>query len=151
MTLPLLAIRRDAAQATLDRFKDKPFEFGRYDCARLLAFHLRQLGIRTTMAKAGRYSSPLGAKRALKRLGVETMAQLADSYGFERISPAAAVLGDLVELPSETDLGGLFIVLGNGRVLGYHENAVGAAVLQPIKMLTAWRVHFDARPVKGRP
>ena len=44
--------RRDAAQATLDRFRDRPLRFGAQDCVRLVAFHLRQLGHRPALAKA---------------------------------------------------------------------------------------------------
>ena len=60
MTAVLLQ-RVAAAQATLDRFKARPFRFGTNDCARMVAFHLKQLGLRVRLAKAGSYRSTLGA------------------------------------------------------------------------------------------
>lgn len=128
-----------AAQATLDRFKDRPFNWGDADCGLMIAFHLRQLGIRPKLAKAGSWTSPLSARRSLRRLGAETMPQWADSR-FKRIPPAAALVGDLIELPGDHELGALTIAMGNGRVLGFHEAAIGAAVLQPVEFVAAWRV-----------
>lgn len=132
--------RRDAAQATLDRFKDVPFKWGKNDCVRLVAFHLRKLGINPKLANAGSYGSLLGAKRALARAGFATIAEAVDSLGFERITPAAAAVGDIIEWPAENELGALAIAVGNGRVVAYHQDAEGAAVLQLLQFVTAWRV-----------
>ena len=38
--------RRDAAQASIDRFSGQAFVLGKVDCARLAAFHQRQCGDR---------------------------------------------------------------------------------------------------------
>jgi hypothetical protein len=132
--------RAAAAQATLDKFKGKPFHFGSMDCAQLVAFHLRKMGHKPKLAKAGRYSSALGAKKALKRLGYETLAEAMDGNGFERIPPAAAIVGDVIEMPGLEGPGALAVALGNGRAVAYHEDAIGAVVVQPSQMLAAWRV-----------
>jgi hypothetical protein len=131
--------RRDAAQATLDRFKDVPLRMGRNDCARMVAYHLRKLGHRVKLPPSGSYASVRSARREMRKLGFQTLEQALDSFGFDRIPPAAAVAGDVVMLPGDTDLGSLTIALGNGRVVGYHEDARGAAVLQPVEFLAAWR------------
>lgn len=132
--------RRDAAQATLDRFKDQPFALGSRDCVRLVAFHLRKLGYAPRLAKAGSYRSFKSARAALKRAGFESVAEALDALGLERIAPAAALVGDIVQLPGADELGALTVAMGNGRVLGYHEHAAGAVVMQPQQTLAAWRV-----------
>ena len=50
-------------------------------------------------------------------------------------APAAAVVGDIVELPGEPPFGALSVAVGNGRVLGYHQDAEGAEILQPTAFL----------------
>jgi hypothetical protein len=135
-----MVVRVAAAQATLDRFKDRPFAWGKYDCARLAAYHARKMGYRPSLSKAGPYASAGSARAALKRLGFSSIIEAVDGMGFERIPPAAAMVGDLVAMPAVDALGAIAVVLGNGRVLGYHADAVGAAVLQPNEIDVAWRI-----------
>ncbi len=137
---PMMVRRVAAAQATLDRFKGRPFAFGRDDCARMAVFHLRQLGLKPKIAKAGSYSSLLGARRALARAGFASLAAAVDAQGLLRIPPAAAVVGDLLMLPGVDELGALVVAMGNGRVLGWHEDAAGATVMQPSDFVAAWGV-----------
>lgn len=132
--------RVDAAQATLDRFKDQPFRLGKNDCARMAAFHLRKLGYRPSLAKAGSYKTALSARAALKRAGYDSLAAALDGLGLERIAPASAVVGDIVEMEAGDAFGALAVAVGNGRVLGYHEDAPGAVVVQPLSIVVAWRV-----------
>lgn len=129
-----------AAQATLDRFKDVPLRLGRNDCARMVAYHLRKLGHRVKLPASGSYASVRSARREMAKLGHETLEAALDSLRFERIAPAAVVAGDVVMLPGDADLGALTVAIGNGRVVGYHEDAAGAVVLQPIEFVSAWRV-----------
>jgi len=128
-----------AAQATLDRFKDRPFRFSRNDCVRMVAYHLRRLGHQVRLPAAGSYASARSARAALDARGFATLSEGIDALGFERIPPAAAVAGDIVELPGD-GLGSLNVALGNGRVVGFHQDAVGATVVQPIEWIAAWRV-----------
>ncbi|MGI4730929.1 MAG: DUF6950 family protein [Janthinobacterium lividum] len=44
-----------AAQATLDAYKGKPFRWGRCDCARIAASHLRRMGHQVRLPAAGSY------------------------------------------------------------------------------------------------
>jgi hypothetical protein len=135
----MLERRRDAAQKTLDRFKGKPFQLGKNDCGRMVAFHLRAIGRPVKVAKAGSYHSLLGATRALKRLGFASLPDLMDAH-FERIPPAAALVGDVVSMPGMEGPGALTVAMGNGRVIGWHEDHVGAVVMQPVETLAAWRI-----------
>lgn len=135
-----LVCRRDAAQATLDRFGDQPFTWGKRDCCRMVAFHLKLLGYRPQLAKGGTYSSLLGATRALARAGVESLAAALDALSLPRIAPAAAIVGDIIAIPSEGPLDALAVALGNGRALAYHQDLPNAVVVQPLEMVAAWRV-----------
>lgn len=133
--------RQRAAQATVDRFRGVPFAYGKNDCARLAAFALRQMGHKPGLAKAGSYSSALGAARALKRLGHDDLASGLDALGLLRIPPIAALPADLIMLPGEGAFGGaIAMAVGNGRVLGYHEDLDGADILQPVEFVGAWRL-----------
>lgn len=141
--LPMIA-RRDAAQAAVDRFDGQPFAWGKNDCVRLSAFTLRKLGHKPNLARAGSYSSLLGAKRALMRTGFATLDAALDALGLSRIPPAAAITGDLVGLPGLDDWTALTVALGNGRVLGFMDGRCG--VMQPLTPIVAWRVNPCPKP-----
>ena len=131
-----------AAQATADRFSDVPLRLGRNDCVRMVAYHLRRLGWRVKLPPSGAYASLRSARREMAALGFTSLADALDSFGFARIAPAAAGVGDVIELPGaeEGGLGALTIGMGNGRVLGWHPDVRGAVKLQPAEWIRAWRV-----------
>lgn len=129
-----------AAQATLDQWKDKPFRLGTRDCARLVASHLRRMGHKVRLPPSGSYASVRSAAKALRGMGYANLSEAMDGLGLERIAPAAALPGDVIALPDETPVGALAVVLSNRRVVGYHEDCVGAEVLQPVEYLAAWRL-----------
>ncbi|WP_236548012.1 DUF6950 family protein [Sphingomonas sp. AX6] len=132
--------RRDVAKATMARFQHQPFKLGKNDCVRMAAYVLRKRGYRPQLGKAGTYTTLLGAKRALKRAGFNTIADALDALGLERIAPAAARPCDIIMVPGEGPLdGALHIAVGNGRTLGYHEDIDGADILQPVEFIAAWR------------
>ncbi|SFS42172.1 DUF6950 family protein [Brevundimonas viscosa] len=134
-------IRRvEAVQATIDRFRDKPLKLGTDDCVRMAAFALRKQGVRASLLKAGSYSSEAGARRVMKRLGYETLAEAVDALGLPRIAPAMALPGDILTLPAAdgSDLA-LAVAVGNGRVLGFWEAAGVCTVFQPLRYDAAWR------------
>ena len=137
---PAMVRRVAATQATVARFQGVAFHWGREDCARMVVYHLRQMANPIAMAKAGSYSSAIGAARAMRNFGVASLIEALDKHGLERIPPASAVAGDIVAMPSADTFDALAIALGNGRVLGYHDDATGAAVLQPLMFVAAWRV-----------
>lgn len=134
--------RRDATQATLDAVKGKPFRLGRNDCARIAASHLRRMGHQVRLPAAGSYASVRGAMKALADRGYANLLAAMDGMGFERIAPAAAHVGDIIALPTESPLGCLTVALTNGRALGFVDDVAEAAVLQPVEYATAWRVPF---------
>ena len=90
-------------------------------------------------SKAGQYHSIAGGVRWLRKMGYDSLIALMDAH-FERIAPAAALPGDVIAMPGMEGPGALTIALGEGRVLGYHEDAIGAVVMQPSEYLAAWRI-----------
>lgn len=135
-----LVRRRDVTQATVDAWKGRKFKLGQADCVRLAADHLRRMGHKVRLPAKGSYATLLGAQRALAKRGYADLPAALDDLGLERIAPAAARLGDLIAIPSEHRIGCLMVAIGNGRALGFHEDIVGAEILQPVEYVGAWRV-----------
>lgn len=140
MTEPAMIRRVAAAQATLNEFRDRPFRWGHSDCARLAASHLRRLGYKVRLPAKGRYGTPRSALKALRDRGFENLGEALDAVGLKRIAPLDAAAGDIVQGASGDAFGALGVALGNGRLIGYHEHASGAAVLQQLDLVCAWRV-----------
>ncbi|MED5546134.1 MAG: hypothetical protein VYD90_12865 [Pseudomonadota bacterium] len=133
-----LVERVEVVNATIERFAGQPFEFGACDCGKMVIAHLKAMGwkVRT----GGTWKSALGLKRWLRKNG-GTGAACIDGWGIPRIPPAARIVGDIVELEGETDFGSFGIAVGNGRVLAFHEDVIGAAIIQPkgLPIKAAWR------------
>ncbi|WP_010186022.1 DUF6950 family protein [Sphingomonas sp. PAMC 26605] len=135
-----LVRRRDAAQITLDTWSKRPQKLGTADCVRMTAAHLRLLGWRVKLPPAGSYRTVNSAMKALASAGHDSISAALDALGLERISPAATIVGDIILMPADHELGALVIVMGNGRVAGWHDEcADGVVVMQPLQMLAAWR------------
>lgn len=137
-----LVVRVRCAQATRDEWFGKAWRMGEADCARMAASHLRRMGHAVKLPAKGRYRTVKSARAELLARGFANLPEAMDAMGFERIVPARAIVGDVMELPEEegTGIGSLVIALGNGRVLGWHPDVKGAAVLQPGQWQAAWRV-----------
>ena len=135
-----LVRRRDAAQRTLDVWSKRSMRVGTADCVRMVAAHLRLLGYKVKLPPAGSYRTVKSAMKALREAGYGTIGDALDALGLERITPAAAIVGDVILMPAEHDLGALVVCMGNGRVAGWHDDVpAGAVVMQPLQMLAAWR------------
>lgn len=133
-----LITRARSTEGTLAYFRDAPMKLGTFDCAQMVAHHVRLFGIEPNIAAAGSYESVLGAKKALARCGWSSLADALDAHGFARIAPASALIGDIIELEADNKLGALVIAIGNGRVFGYYEGF--AAVMQARSYVAAWRI-----------
>jgi hypothetical protein len=117
-----LVRRQRALQATIDKYGSRPFDWGAVDCGRVIAFHLKQLGHKIRLSKAGQYKTALGARAALKRLGYDSLPDAMDGHGLPRVPAAMALLGDIVLVPGDDELGALGIYAGNGKYIGFHED-----------------------------
>lgn len=132
--------RQAATQATANKFSGKEFAWGKYDCAKMVNYHLSRLGLGFDFSQIEKYSDPISARAAMAGLGFENLAQAMDSK-FESIAPARAVLGDIIEFDPDNPLGSLGIALGNNAVFCYVEDHPGGPVgARIIKARKAWRV-----------
>lgn len=132
--------RHTAIEATMARYRDRPFQWGKVDCAKVAAFHLKKLGHKILISKAGAYSSPIGAARALKRLGYANLAEMAAGVGLTPIPYSRMLLGDIAEVEGDTPLGAIGIYAGNGNLFCFHEDHPGLVTFQPNNILRAWSV-----------
>lgn len=136
--------RNRALEKTRAKFEGKPFEFGQTDCLKLVRYHLVHMGHRG-LPVPPKYSTALGARKALKAEGVSTLSGLMDKY-LEPIAPAMMLPGDICSVPAEADESDdgfgetLAISLGQ-KVWGWHPDAPGLEVLivPPEAITKAWR------------
>lgn len=128
-----------AAQATFDKFNGKPFDLGKYDCARMTCFYLKQLGHKFSLLKGGQYSTEVGARLALKRLGVDSLTDVLDKH-FPRLeSAASAQTGDIVSTKGAGDTGdALGIVMHRNHILMFLEGVCAEVIVS--EFTGAWRV-----------
>jgi hypothetical protein len=137
-----LEIRHAAIEATMAKFRDQPFQWGQVDCARVAAFHLKQLGYKIAISKAGRYRTALGAAKALGRLGYASLSEMADGLGLIPITPARMLLGDIAEVEGDSPVGTIALYAGNGNIFAFHQDyeALVSAAPYPPSILRAWSV-----------
>lgn len=135
-----LVRRQKAVSATQEWVRGKRFTLGSVDCMKMVGFHLKQFGKKVPWSKGGPYRTPLQARAALRRAGHETVMDVVDSLGLERITPASALMGDIVSFPSDETFGALGIVIGNGNMLAFHEAHDLPVIMAMDGVDMAWRV-----------
>jgi len=141
--LPELDRRREATQATLDKFRDTAFDWaeGRH-CVRMAAYHLRQMGWRSPkLPTIPRVRSALAAKKELQAHGFDSVGQWLDSI-LVRVPPAAMRLGDLAIVEGAEGLDAIFVCAGPRRLFGWREDQPTAVVLEVKfdEVQGSWRV-----------
>lgn len=133
-------IRRiEAALATKTAFEGKPLDYKSVDCLRIADYCLRQLGHKKPTKGVRKYSSQLGAVRALKASGHANLVEAVNGYGLEPIAPAQAIAGDIIAYAGE-EFGGyaLGVSIGDNKFLGIGpDGIVGAAEIWAASF--AWR------------
>ena len=147
MKHPLIQ-RKEAAQAVIHKYLDQPFVWGSHDCVHLVADALIGLGHPDPLDGLPAYDSLLGAKKAMRAVGVSTFEERIDSLGFERIAPASALPCDIWSIPTydgNDDWRTLGVFVQHDRVLVFSE--AGCIWLVPSTIPTvyapdviAWRV-----------
>ena len=114
-----LSERARRTQTVIDRFRDKPFDWAGANCIRLARWQGKALG--HELPPVPMFRTAIGAKRALKKQGCESVEDLLDKY-FNRLqAPSYAMVGDLVTLPSDDDLVSVMIADGHGCLIGWHD------------------------------
>jgi hypothetical protein len=129
-----LVERMRVTQKTVDRFKGKMFEPGKIDCIQLIIGHAAHAGVKIEVEPYGDWES---AAAVLRRRGYRTLGEAMDDH-FERIDPSRALFGDFIEAPGGNGFSSLSVAVGNGRVLGFHEEIPHADIIQPLLMSGAW-------------
>lgn len=143
------AIRREeAAQATVNEFLDKPFEWGVRDCLHLAAFAVQQRGYPNPLREVRTYKTEGGAYRALKKAGFNRLEDAIDAQGFARVEPKYARPGDLVAIQSDDAMGhALGVALSGNRFLAFTKEFCGFLKGYD-HVLFGWRV--ESAVVGGR-
>jgi hypothetical protein len=136
-------IRRQAAMAkTMAKYRAAPFAWGGAHCIPMLRSHLVAMGHKR-LPKLPSYSSALGARRALREVGFDSVAGLLDSL-LPRIPVARALIGDVILMggtgeDEERGLDAVTLATGGGKVAGWHQDAQGMVVIDPLHIKGAWR------------
>lgn len=136
---PALVRRVAAAQAIHDRVRGRLYRWSALDCGKMVGLHLRKLGYRLELPRIGAYKTPEGALRWLKKRGFDSLEARLDAL-LPQISPAAALVGDVLALESTDQLAALVINMGQGQYLGFHEDTDEAVLLRPTAFGKAWSV-----------
>jgi hypothetical protein len=124
-------------QKTVDLWKGRPFkENGTSDCIQLMIAHARHMGKKIKVEK---YRDAASRAAALRKLGFKSISEGMDA-NFTRIDASQVLLGDFVEMPGSNGFSAITVALGNGRVLGFHEDIPHADILQPVLISGVWRV-----------
>lgn len=144
-----LDIRVAATDATMAAFVGQTFVWGRYDCVRLAAHVLRGLGYRPRLSRGGRYSSALGATKALRRTGFASIDDALDGLGLARLPWSYALAGDIVALPGNAAMRALGVVIAPGYVLAFspHDNLCRVAAPSAADVLTLWSAPPCRKPL----
>lgn len=124
----------------MEKYRGRAFDWAdKATCLHLARTQLRYMGHKPPAIPA--FRSAIGAKRAMEAAGYQTMADIFDGLGLERITPAAMMVGDLAVLPGDGGFDAIVICAGN-KMIGWHEGsdtltAIGDTVQH---IIGAWRL-----------
>lgn len=131
--------RVKCVQETFNKFNGVSFELGKNDCARMTCFYLKKMGYKFSLLKGGAYSTEVGARLALKRLGVESVTDILDREFLRLESPASAQIGDIVSTKSEgSEIESLGIVMHRNHILMFLEGVCAEVIVS--EFTGAWSV-----------
>lgn len=129
-----LEARRVATEATLTKYRPRSLDYVRADCARMVRYHLLQLGHKPPPMP--RYRSAIGARRAY--ISVGGLVAAFDAI-LPRIPHARMMLGDIAVLDGDAGMDAAVICVGH-KVFGWHEDSDVPVNLVPLQIKVAWRV-----------
>jgi hypothetical protein len=136
---PELVRRADATTATMNKYRNKPFNWkAGTTCIHLLRFHLRQLGYKPEPLP--RIRSAIGARRALDKRGWRHVGDMLDTLLPRVPGHASMALGDIAMLRSGDGFGAITICAGPLKLMGWHDDVAGMAVMEPHDIEGVWRV-----------
>lgn len=123
--------RQQAASAALRRFKGVTLRYGTNDCIRMAGLTLRKMGHKVELPKAGEYKTLLGGLKLLRARGFSSIEAALDAMGLRRMTLAYAQPADIIGVPGSDGVTALWVCVGNGRALGWHEVSDQACIIQP--------------------
>lgn len=112
-----LAQRAAVTQATWNKYRGRAFDWKGATCVHVLRSHLRAMGHKPP--KMPSFQSPIGAKRALKAMGADDLADLMRGLGLLEIGAAEMIVGDVAILPGDEGFDAIVICAG-GKFMGWH-------------------------------
>ena len=116
-----LAERARRTERVIERYRAKPFAWQGANCIRLARAQARAMGHQVPPVPL--FRSALGARRALKAEGFDTVAAMLDAY-FPRLpAPAFMLVGDLCVMADDDDGSGIepiCVADGQGNLFGWH-------------------------------
>lgn len=132
--------RVQVIEAVAAKYTGRPLVLGSDDCVHMIAFGLKEYGIKTGLSKYGDYTTPAGARRALRKAGYMSLTEAVSGHGFfELDAPAMAWPGDIIAMPSDDDEHqALAWMASNGRAFGNWNGIF--QYFQPLAFKAAWRV-----------
>lgn len=106
-----------ALDATHTRFMGRTLDWSKKaTCAHMLRYHASKMGHELPLVPS--FRSALGAKKALKTAGFESMIDMIDNY-FERIPPAFMLPGDVMIVPGTEGFDAVYIKCERSKFLGW--------------------------------
>lgn len=136
MVKPDMLRRNAALQKTADKYRGKPFVWGKFDCVKMARSHLVAMGHRG-LPKVKPYKSAVGAKSSLKAARHKDLESLFDSI-LPRIAPAEMLPGDLALMQGDGLFDAVTICVGR-KQLGWFEGEDEAVMIVPYSLKAAWR------------
>jgi hypothetical protein len=132
-----LAERVSATETVIARYRAKPFDWATTGtCIHLARMQMVAMGHKAPSVPA--FRSAIGAGKALKRAGFDSLERLLDSL-LPRIAPASMLVGDLALMEGEPPFDAIVIAAGH-KVFGFHEEVEGLAVIADPIFKGAWRL-----------
>lgn len=120
-----IALRGAATESVVQRFREEAFSWEGPHCITLA--HAQGTAMGHDLPPVPKFRTVQGARRALKRRGAASTAELLDLWFERRPAPAFAQVGDLVVLPADEELPGvrdelaaIGIADGQGNIFGWH-------------------------------
>ena len=130
--------RAEATQKVVLKFRDKPFDWRTTaTCIHLARAQAAALG--HSLPVVPHFRSALGARKALKAAGADSLPELLDRF-FPRIPAAAAIVGDLVTIQGEADFDSITVHSGGQKILGWHRGVSGMVPIEASEFTGAWRL-----------
>jgi hypothetical protein len=137
-----LVERAEATEKTLTKFRGRGFDWkSGATCLHLARTQLVNFGYKPP--KMPQFQSAIGAARALKQSGYADLANMFDTLGLARISPAAMWVGDIAVLPGDEGFDAILLSDGMTKLFGWHgDDASDLAVVTDVAgtIELAWRL-----------